>query len=308
MVAMRLDHMLLAVRDLDYATFDFRHRLGMNVVVGGVHPGRGTRNSLVHFGSAYLELIAVDDPSQPRAQDLLGFLSQGDAPFTFALAVDDLEAAGTALRQRGLELDDPTDGSRRTPEGVLLTWRSAQLRPGTGGPGLESPPLPFLIQWQTDQAGVGWFRDRVTLGRHAVPWGPVHALIVATRDPSALAREYSRLFGWEVAGASDPMRLATPGGNGVNLALGQAPGIVLVSGLPHAESDPAGVLVSRAAARRLETHGAGPIGLAIETPDMAGAISTLVSRGTHVTRSPTGRRAAVEPNDAHGMLIELIAR
>jgi hypothetical protein len=308
MVAMRLDHMLLAVRDLDYATFDFRHRLGMNVVVGGVHPGRGTHNSLVHFGSAYLELIAVHDSTLPRAQDFVSFLSDGDAPFTFALAVDDLDAAGKLLKERGLGLAEPIDGSRKTPEGVLLKWRSAQILPGKGGPGPESPPLPFIIQWENDQAGMGWFRDRVTLGRHAVQWGAVHSLIVATRDPTALAREYSRLFGWEVAGAGDPINLAMPGGNGVNLSLGAAPFVTLVSGLPHAESDPAGVLVSRAAARRIEKHGAGVIGLAIQTTDMTGAIATLVARGAHVRRSPSGRWAAVEPNDAHGMLIQLVEK
>jgi catechol 2,3-dioxygenase-like lactoylglutathione lyase family enzyme len=307
MTAMRLDHMLLAVRDLDTATFDFRQRLGMNVVVGGVHPGRGTHNSLVHFGSAYLELIAVNDPSQERAQAFVRHLEGGDAPYTFAIAVADLEAASKELVRRGLRVDQIKDGSRKTPEGVLLKWRAAQVLPGPGGPGPESPPLPFMIQWVGDQAGTGWFRDRVVQGRHPVPWASAHALIVATRDPIGLAREYTRLFGWEVGGSGDPIHLVMPGGSGVNLALGHSPAIVLVSGMPRAPMDQANILVAKAAQRRLERHGAGVIGLAIKTPNIHEAVDALSRRGARVHEATGGRWAAVDPADAHGMLIELIA-
>ena len=307
MSAMRLDHMLLAVRDLDTATFDFRQRLGMNVVVGGVHPGRGTHNSLVHFGSAYLELISVNDPSQERARPFLQHLEGGDAPYTFALAVDDLAAAGKALTARGLGVEAARDGSRQTPEGVLLKWKSAQVVPARGGPSAEAPPLPFLIEWEGDQAGQGWFRDRIVQGRHPVPWGPVHALIVATRDPIGLAREYTRLFGWEVGGSGDPIHLVMPGGSGVNLSLGHAPAIVLVSGTPRAPMDQANIVVGKAAQRRLERYGAGVIGLAIKTPNIHEAVDALARRGARVHEATGGRWAAVDPADAHGMLIELIA-
>lgn len=303
---MRLDHMLLAVRDLDFATFDFRQRLGMNVVVGGVHPGRGTHNSLVHLGSAYLELIGVNDPTKRRAQDFVHFVREGDAPYTFALAVDNLEAVSEQLRERGLDVHEPHDGSRETPQGVTLKWRSASVHPGKGGPGPESPPLPFLIQWVDDAGGQGWFRDRTVLARHAVSWGAARALIVATRDPSALAREYVRLFGWDVAGSADPIHLAMPGGSGVNLSLGIAPYVVLVPPTPRAPSDPANLAVANAAARRIERHGAGVIGMAIHTPSFVEAVDALARRGARVHQSTSGRWAVVEPSDAHGMLIELV--
>jgi hypothetical protein len=279
----------------------------MNVIVGGVHPGRGTHNSLVHFGSAYLELISVNDPSQERAQPFVQHLEGGDSPYSFALAVDDLAAVKKALEARGLRVEAARDGSRQTPAGVLLKWQSAQIVPGDGGPGPESPPLPFLIEWQTDQAGQGWFRDRVVQARHPVPWGPVHALIVATRDPIGLAREYTRLFGWEVGGSGDPIHLVMPGGSGVNLALGHSPAIVLVSGTPRAPMDQANIVVGKAAQRRLERHGAGVIGLAVKATNIHEAVDALARRGARVHEATGGRWAAVDPSDAHGMLIELIA-
>ena len=56
-----IDHVLIAVRDLDAAKDTFE-RLGFKVTPEGRHPGRGTSNRLVVFGGEYLELISVHDP------------------------------------------------------------------------------------------------------------------------------------------------------------------------------------------------------------------------------------------------------
>ena len=140
-----------------------------------------------------------------------------------------------------------------------------------------------------------------------MPWGTIHALIVATRDPIGLAREYTRLLGWEVGGSGDPIHLVMPGGSGVNLALGHAPAIVLVSGTTRAPMDQANIVVGQAAQRRLERHGAGVIGLAIKTLNIHEAVDALSRRGARVHAATGGRWAAVDPSDAHGMLVELIA-
>ena len=58
-----LDHVLIAVRDLDAAKDTFE-RLGFKVTPEGKHPGRGTSNRLVVFGGEYLELISVHDPGR----------------------------------------------------------------------------------------------------------------------------------------------------------------------------------------------------------------------------------------------------
>jgi len=305
---MRLDHVLLAVGDLDAARGDFRERLGLNALVGGVHPGRGTHNSLVHFGSAYLELIGVNEPSSPRAQGLLGFLADGDGPYDFALAVGDLEAVAAALRAGGLGVGEPRDGSRRTPEGTLLRWRSADLSHGPGGPAGVDVPLPFLIEWVVDEAGQGWFGGRIELAKHALPCGRVHALLIATETPRALADEYVRLFGWREHGraADDQVVLEMPGGDGVNPTLGPAPLVVLLR--PGDRPGAAGRLVDGAARARLDRAGAGFVGLAIEAAELDALVAGLRERGVGVERADAGAWAAVSPADAHGLLLELVGQ
>ena len=68
-----LDHVLIAVRDLD-ATRDSYSALGFQVTPEGRHPGRGTSNRLVVFGPDYLELISVRESEEKLFDVLLTIL------------------------------------------------------------------------------------------------------------------------------------------------------------------------------------------------------------------------------------------
>ncbi len=60
----RLDHVVLAVADLEAAVERFR-TLGFSVMRGGEHPGFGTENAIIRFGLDYLELLHVRDARRP---------------------------------------------------------------------------------------------------------------------------------------------------------------------------------------------------------------------------------------------------
>jgi hypothetical protein len=140
-----IDHVLLAVRDLDAAAAWVRERHGLTALPGGRHPGVGTANLIVPLGDDYLELIAIVDPAEAAASPLRERLAaapeSGASLATWAVRVPDLDALKQRLSDAGVATEGPLPGSRRRPDGGLLKWRT--LRVGSGA----EPAIPFFIEW-----------------------------------------------------------------------------------------------------------------------------------------------------------------
>jgi glyoxalase-like protein len=160
-----LDHVMLGVSDLALGGKAVEALTGVSPRVGGVHPGRGTANALMSLGGrTYLEVIAPA-PGQPIAGPMAQQLAALKAPDirTFAMATSDLEGVAAAARRAGLTVEGPDPGSRRTPDGQLLQWRTL----GVGGHDFGGF-VPFFIDWgttphpaTTSPAGVELTRFRV---------------------------------------------------------------------------------------------------------------------------------------------------
>lgn len=155
-----LDHILLGVSDLERGIAWVEQRTGVRAAVGGVHPGRGTRNALLSLGlQHYLEIIAPDpspqpaktapvgdpDPQQP-GKDMYDKLSAMTEPrlFDWAIHTHDIVAAAKRAVAAGFAIDGPRDGSRARPDGKTLHWKSFNLQDDRGG------LLPFFIEWSRE--------------------------------------------------------------------------------------------------------------------------------------------------------------
>ncbi|MGQ7793630.1 VOC family protein [Faunimonas sp. B44] len=139
-----IDHILWAVPDLEEGIETLEKISGVRAVVGGRHPGRGTRNALASLGEdAYLEVISVD-PDQSLENNLGATINamQHAGLFTFAVQCPNLEELGNAATAGGLPFRGPEDWSRKQPDGHELHWRLA-FTEGTKFGHL----LPFYIDW-----------------------------------------------------------------------------------------------------------------------------------------------------------------
>jgi hypothetical protein len=143
-VLSRVDHLVYAAPDLDAAVADLHTRLGIEAVFGGSHPGVGTRNALIALGPAsYLEIIAPDPAQTPSAPRTFGIDDLKQARLvTWAAKSQDLDTLRRDAAAHGIGLGPVGSGSRKRPDGVLLSWRYTSPRTVVAD-GL----VPFFIDW-----------------------------------------------------------------------------------------------------------------------------------------------------------------
>ena len=178
-----LDHLVIAVHDLDRSIADYRS-MGFTVNPGGRHPGRSSHNALIVFADgAYIELISWQAPA-PEERWWRVLQTRGEGFVDFALLPGDTAAAIDAARSRGLTtIIGPVEGGRVRPDGMALQWRTARQ---------ASHDLPFLCGDVTAR------NLRVPEGearQHPNGVSGVAGLSIAVRDLGVSVKRYSALLG-----------------------------------------------------------------------------------------------------------------
>jgi hypothetical protein len=141
----RVDHLVYATPDLDLGVKTIEGLLGVRATAGGQHPGLGTRNALIGLGpSAYLEIIGPD-PDQPRPAGTRRFgIDHLKAPRIIGWVANgsELELVVSKARRAGIGLGAVIAGSRKRPDGAVLSWRYTD--PDVV---LEHRLIPYFIDW-----------------------------------------------------------------------------------------------------------------------------------------------------------------
>jgi hypothetical protein len=137
---MHIDHVLIAVANLEAAAQEMEARYGLASLEGGRHPGWGTANRIVPLGESYLELISVVDKEEAEGSAVGSWIgsvmSDGLRPIAWVVRTENIDDVARRL-------DLPVrDGSRLAPDGRRLEWRTAGILEARAEPG-----LPFFIQW-----------------------------------------------------------------------------------------------------------------------------------------------------------------
>jgi Glyoxalase-like domain len=138
---MQLDHVIIAVGDLQTAAAGLEERHGLASVDGGRHAGWGTANRIVPLGDAYIELITVVDEAEAAGSAFgrwvaAGLRSGPGRPLGWVARTDRLDEVAGRL---GLAV---SAGSRPAGDGRLLRWRLAGVEEAAA-----EPALPFFVEW-----------------------------------------------------------------------------------------------------------------------------------------------------------------
>jgi catechol 2,3-dioxygenase-like lactoylglutathione lyase family enzyme len=284
-----LDHVLIAVRDLDRAARAWTAGLGLTLSPEGVHPGRGTHNRLIVFHGEYLELIAFRDGSEgafrPTMADLL---DRRQGLYMFALGTDDIGKAVSDLRSRGVDVEDPVDGAREGGNGAPgYTWKSAAI-PAGATPGSET----FIIQH--DNTMTERYREPRGLFQHPSGATGVHSLEIAVGDAEAAASSWQAVFGLqppELLG-----ELTDVGERRARLRLRNC-------FLDFVSPTDSGEL-----SRFLESNGEAPYRLSLHVTDLAATADALVKRGVTATRGvdSDGKHLEVASEHTSGVSLRFI--
>lgn len=177
-----LDHLVVAVRDLDAAAAEWA-ALGFTLSPRGLHSAHiGSANYTMMFGQDYLELLGVVTPT-PHNQALRDFVAAREGLDRAAFTTTDAAAGADALRARGVEAVGPVHFSRPVP---LPDGRETEARFS-------------VFRWPVSQrvGGLGIFacqhhtRDAVwvpSLQAHANGATRILRVLIATEDPAGGAR------------------------------------------------------------------------------------------------------------------------
>jgi len=194
-----IDHLVIAVPDLDSAAHELEQGIGLAVTGGGRHPGAGTANRIAFLADgSYLELITVEDADAARTQPLgsavVRALDGGGAGLvTYALLDDHLDTTVEELQANGSSIGPVRHGSRARQDGEVVEWWSAQ----PASLGLDG--VPFLIRHANTGAewGPAALAERQTFVHPIGSPVVLTRLDIATPDPQDLAARYARELGLE---------------------------------------------------------------------------------------------------------------
>jgi hypothetical protein len=133
-----IDHILLAINDLDKGIAEFKELTGVEPVFGGIHPNSFTQNALASLeGGSYIEIIAPrkDAEDVPAQFDTLTSLT----PIGWAVRTKNIKKTKEKLNAGGFVATENESGSRAKPDGTLLAWTTFTVE--------GQDDYQFFIEW-----------------------------------------------------------------------------------------------------------------------------------------------------------------
>jgi hypothetical protein len=142
---LKIDHVTVAGERLEEMRKALTSAANIPTEYGGPHSNHVTEMALVSFpDGSYMELMGIQqqaDPAAVAAHTWSRFLRDNGGPCAFALRVTDVNAEIRRLSNAGIRVGAAEKSGRNRPDGVSLSWETADV-----GAGPRGSFFPFLIR------------------------------------------------------------------------------------------------------------------------------------------------------------------
>tara|TARA_B110000003_G_scaffold44979_1_gene42684 strand:- start:279 stop:1124 length:846 start_codon:yes stop_codon:yes gene_type:complete len=184
----KLDHLIIAVSDLDEAEKNYKKIFGIDSVWRGEHKNLGTANVIFNFKNTYFELLAsnglgigadfVDQTLEESGEGLIGSV----------FGSKDIEATAASIKNKGFLLGDISNG-----EGINLKnnevrkWKNLFLPPE-----LTRGIFTFIIEHTEGTLPMSNYLDSATINK-------LDHVVINTNDADGLIDIYRDVFNIRLA-------------------------------------------------------------------------------------------------------------
>lgn len=186
---LKIDHATVACERLDEARRAFTAATGIPTEYGGPHANHATEMALASFpDGSYLELMGIQqkaDPTALSAHVWRRFLRDNAGPCAFALRVADVNTEIRRLAAAGIHVGAAEKSGRIRPDGVALSWETADI-----GSGPRGSFFPFLIRDFTPRENRVYPSGMPTTNR----FGGVGLVVIGVHNLDSAVAQYRKAF------------------------------------------------------------------------------------------------------------------
>jgi catechol 2,3-dioxygenase-like lactoylglutathione lyase family enzyme len=185
----KLDHLVIAVNDLDSAIDSYTKLFGYGPSWRGIHKQLGTANALFPVENTYLELLASNGEEGAGAAMIKATLElNGEGLAGLVLGTSNINDLKESLLASGVELQDLSLGEGvDSDQGLKRTWKNLFL-PFS----LTRGMFAFIIQHETGELPAIHGRSSSTINK-------LDHVVVNTNDPEGFKSLYGDTFGIRLA-------------------------------------------------------------------------------------------------------------
>lgn len=183
-----LDHLIIAVENLDAAEENYTKIFGQPPVWRGEHKELGTSNSLFNFNNTYFELLAATGDGLGAALVNHYLELSGEGLIGVVFGTDDIEKASNIIKEKGYLIDKYTQGEGvNFKDNQIRKWNNLFLPPE-----LTRGIFSFLIQHTEGKLPLPKAFKNSSLSK-------LDHLVVNTNDADGFIKVYKDVFGIRLA-------------------------------------------------------------------------------------------------------------